>query len=470
MVNLFIRYIALILLVYISFFSVNAQQSIRLDIQKNPFKKAYLVSLYGEDSERLDTTEVLGDSFVFDKLNLPTGLYRIEMNDTVSADIVVDGANEEIQLSTSFPGFIDRMKVIKSEDNKAYYSYIQYKIHAMQKVSAIDANIKKIQSSGSELKDNIQREQLLGKKDSIIYDIYSFTDKLIEKHKGRFVSKIIHSMLVPRFDLYKLKNPKDATFKTELDYLQVHFFDNIDFSDSAFLRTEVLYKSVKYYVERIASRSVQGMNKSCDFICNKAKANPNVYNYIVNLLIDVFEYTPFDGVFAHMIEYYYLQFPKDVKPIAFSARIDKLAAIQKTSLGALMPAIAAKDTLGKMVSLSSIKTKYVLVFFWSSECEHCEEAMPKVIGMYDLYKNKNFQIYSISMDTKEDSWKAAIRKNKMKFTTVSDLKGPGGPLSKQFNIIFTPQFFILDQNRKIISKPPNIDVLLKQINELMKNQ
>lgn len=62
----------------------------------------------------------------------------------------------------------------------------------------------------------------------------------------------------------------------------------------------------------------------------------------------------------------------------------------------------------KIFNQSSLKGKWVFLDFWASWCGYCREEFPSMKKVYEKYKNKNFVISSVSVDTDNTAWKNAI--------------------------------------------------------------
>lgn len=136
---------------------------------------------------------------------------------------------------------------------------------------------------------------------------------------------------------------------------------------------------------------------------------------------------------------------------ALKERID---IAKKTAVGNYALDFTQNDTLGKPVSLSSFRGKYVLLDFWASWCGPCRRENPNVVREFNKFRNKNFTVLSVSLDRPDakDKWLAAIHKDGLTWTHVSDLKYWDNAVAKEYGIRAIPQNLLLDPNGKIIAK------------------
>lgn len=118
--------------------------------------------------------------------------------------------------------------------------------------------------------------------------------------------------------------------------------------------------------------------------------------------------------------------------------------------GAIAPEIKLKTPDGTELALSSLRGKVVLVDFWASWCGPCRRENPHVKAIYERYKDKGFEIYGVSLDTKVSSWKSAIQKDGLTWKHVSDLGGWKSSAAKLYNVHSIPATFLLDQEGRIV--------------------
>jgi thiol-disulfide isomerase/thioredoxin len=103
-----------------------------------------------------------------------------------------------------------------------------------------------------------------------------------------------------------------------------------------------------------------------------------------------------------------------------------------------------------MVSLKESLGKVTLIDFWASWCTPCRKENPRVVALYNEFHDKGFNIISVSLDKDAYQWKAAIAKDKLTWTQVSNLKEMEDPIAIQYGIELIPTTFLLDASGKIV--------------------
>jgi peroxiredoxin len=111
-----------------------------------------------------------------------------------------------------------------------------------------------------------------------------------------------------------------------------------------------------------------------------------------------------------------------------------------------------QSSTGQKISLEAFEGKYVLLDFWASWCAPCRKEHPNLIKTYEQFKNKNFEIISVSLDSENDNWINAIVKDKLTWTQISDLKGQQNDIAVQYGVQSVPANFLINPKGVIIEK------------------
>ena len=166
------------------------------------------------------------------------------------------------------------------------------------------------------------------------------------------------------------------------------------------------------------------------------KANEE-YEYIDKAL-NALEYSPLQQ--SPYFQYY---------NVGFRATQNSLSALAK---GKPAPELTLKDTSGNIVPLSATKGKITLIEFWESGCHGCEMKHPKLLKLYKKYRSQGFEIYGVALDDDLQKWKNGIKRDSLQWINVCELTGFKTSFSFTYDVKFTPQNYLLDQDGLVIGR------------------
>lgn len=122
----------------------------------------------------------------------------------------------------------------------------------------------------------------------------------------------------------------------------------------------------------------------------------------------------------------------------------------RLSTGSIAPEVSLPDPEGDIISLSSLRGKYVLLDFWASWCPPCRKENPNLVKNYNKYNNEGFEIYQVSLDRTRDAWIKAIENDQLNWIHVSDLKMWNSVVVPVYHIEGIPLNFLLDPEGRIL--------------------
>jgi peroxiredoxin len=105
---------------------------------------------------------------------------------------------------------------------------------------------------------------------------------------------------------------------------------------------------------------------------------------------------------------------------------------------------------GKMISLSDTKGKVVLVNIWATWCPPCVDEMPSLQTLYQAFKDENFEILAVSIDSAGlEAVAPFMQKHKLTFPA---LIASQATMQSIYKITGVPDTFIIDKEGILIKK------------------
>ena len=106
---------------------------------------------------------------------------------------------------------------------------------------------------------------------------------------------------------------------------------------------------------------------------------------------------------------------------------------------------------GEHFALSSLKGKVVLVNFWATSCSICVAEMPKMVQIYEKYRDQGLETVAVAMSyDPPDRVFAYAQQNKLPFRVTLDIFGKA--MDAFGGIRGTPTTFLVDRTGKILQR------------------
>ncbi|MFV0506894.1 MAG: TlpA family protein disulfide reductase [Bacteroidales bacterium] len=150
----------------------------------------------------------------------------------------------------------------------------------------------------------------------------------------------------------------------------------------------------------------------------------------------------------------------------------KLELAQNNKEG--QPAVDFKypDINGKMVALSDLRGKVVLIDVWATWCGPCKKEIPHLKKLEKEYHGKDVVFMSVSVDNEKDKqkWVDFVKKEKLPGLQLF-AGGFKSDIAQNYKITAIPRFMLVDKNGNLVSSAaprPSHPELKEAINKLLK--
>jgi peroxiredoxin len=425
---------------------------IRVKVDGFTEKEMYLGYYMGDKQYVMDTTtaDAKGEFVFSGKEALKGGMYIVVLppnNDFFQVLVTDKEQFFYVRTTKDKPG--ENPKFEGSKENTLFYDYVNY----------LNARRPEAEALGKEIeaaKDNPAVKEAAQKKlEKLNLDVEKYQADYVVKHKGTFAAAIIGANMnqpTPKeFD----KLPEEEKNRQLWLWTRKHFFDNINLGDNRMLRTPFLFQRLDYFVNKLSVQHPDSISIAIDTVLARLRPAEESFKFYLIHFLNSFATSKFvgmDAVYVHMSEKYYATGQANwanqdqVKKIVENAKKLKPLLIGKTA-----PDITLERN-GSRMMLSQLKSEYTLLYFWRYDCGHCKESMPAMKKFFEKFKDKGITLVAICVKPIPDQPECIKYIQENGIVDWYHATDPTGRYFVLYNVETTPQMYILDHKKEIISK------------------
>ncbi len=420
---------------------------------------ARLIGFNGDQNYLADTAAIdVNGSMRFSKSEAFTaGLYYLTLPDAVNFQILIDGETA-FSLKTAKSDPIGAMQVTGSLNNELMYRNMKFQRALEPKFSAVHNQLLKTSRGTPEYQElKIQENQILAERNEEIESYRkNYPDALFTKFKLGGQNPTVGEYLRP-----------DGVMDTTLQVyvFRSHYWDDFDFKDARLLHTPVFFNKIKAYTQQLTAQNPDSIIASADALIDRSLVNKEMFQFAANWI--ALQYKPgqtplMDGeaVYSHLILKYFT--PKQAfwsDSLEIKALREQAQNMRQSLIGMKGKDVWGKDKNGALRSMYQLKAPAAtILFIYNPDCEHCQDQTPVLRKVYDAWKSRGVEVFSIASQADEAKWRAFGPKYGVNWTDVRD-PDYQSRYPEKYYIDNTPEIYVLDKDKIIVAKNLKADQL-----------
>lgn len=446
-----------------------AQYDISLEIKNISTDTMYMGYFYLGGTYAFDTCVNKKGSFRFKKKDkpMPEGMYFFSDNRGKYVEFIV-GKEKKMSFSTKDEDWAENMQVKGSESEQVYFDYIR-------KTNALGKKFKALSKQTNNKEEYNKEYRLLAQEND------SLKEDFLQKHPTHLLSKILtcsRPVRVPESETIYTTDGKIDSIAMKLKaytYYKKHYFDNIDLTCDALIRTpkEIFVQPYTNFWENLMKyEKADSLIYYADSLIAKTNEGGEVYKYFIN---DITKRYLTDNVMGHdkvyvSMVYKYFKTGKVtwMQPSDVEMNIDRAEKWERILIGKTIPNLACpeEEENSQWHSLGELNNRYRILLFWSIDCGHCTKEIPQLAEFYKNNREK-YDIGILGIHTEGDltKMKEFCQKYEVNWVNTNGLFA-NYDWREYFDIEKTPVLFILDKENKILAKNVAVESI-QQIFDLL---
>ena len=450
--------------------NLSAQVDIDFEVEGYNSDTLLLAYYYADKVLITDTLYSEGDNkfnYKSDSL-LPYGMYlAVSPSGDYFYQLLIDGDDQEFYVNINSER--ERPILFKgSDENLMFYEYMHFLTVSRGEIAKLDQALSTTDSTMISITDQLQKDKM-----NVNKLVEDRQEEILTDHPNSVTSLLLKSNMPFEFPEFT-GTPEELEIK-KYRYYKDRYFDQLDMTHPAILRTPVLDQRISYYIDNLTPNTPDSIIESIDVILGSLEDNDDAFQYYLSNFLNDYgnsKYIGMDAVYVHLaLEYYDKGKATWVEEENLKEIVGNAKKIKPTLIGKDAPDFTVKSQDGTEYTLESFNKDFTILMFWKPDCSHCTKAMPHMIDFAEKYKDQSVDILTICTKTGKDygsCWEGVEEKNMGTLLNTGDEFHRSRIFSKYY-VNSTPSIFIIDKEKKIkLKKVPaeNLDAVMQQLMEI----
>ena len=450
--------------------NLSAQVDIDFEVEGYNSDTLLLAYYYADKVLITDTLYSEGDNkfnYKSDSL-LPYGMYlAVSPSGDYFYQLLIDGDDQEFYVNINSER--ERPILFKgSDENLMFYEYMHFLTVSRGEIAKLDQALSTTDSTMISITDQLQKDKM-----NVNKLVEDRQEEILTGHPNSVTSLLLKSNIPFEFPEFT-GTPEELEIK-KYRYYKDRYFDQLDMTHPAILRTPVLDQRISYYIDNLTPNTPDSIIESIDVILGSLEDNDDAFQYYLSNFLNDYgnsKYIGMDAVYVHLaLEYYDKGKATWVEEENLKEIVGNAKKIKPTLIGKDAPDFTVKSQDGTEYTLESFNKDFTILMFWKPDCSHCTKAMPHMIDFAEKYKDQSVDILTICTKTGKDygsCWEGVEEKNMGTLLNTGDEFHRSRIFSKYY-VNSTPSIYIIDKEKKIkLKKVPaeNLDAVMQQLMEI----
>lgn len=434
-------------------FSINQIDGYQIKIKLENYSESELslAYYYGDKQYIKETVQADANGFFTFANNesINGGIYLIVMKPNNNfLQILITESEKNFTVYANAQDLAKGIRFENAPDNTLLYEYIGYLNEMQLKSNKLNDEIK--------LADEEMKKKLGQELDNLDKMVKTHQEKIIKNNPHLFSAAIIKANMP--LDIPDFKGTTQEKEIKKQQFYKKHFFDNIALNDVKMLRTPFLFQKVDSYVTNFTIQHPDSISKSIDFILDKMKPSEETFKYYLIHFLNYYAKSKFvgmDAVYVHLgINYYEKGLAPWTEQKQLEMIIENAKILEPLLIGKKAPNLKLQSRDGNPTELHQLEGKYIILYFWRDDSDKCKKSTPFLKNIHKKFNNLGVQIVAIcskSSDEVSDCWKYVDENEIMNWMHLAD-PYQSSRFKEIYNILTTPQIYILGPDKSILSK------------------